>query len=252
MILDDKAIHLLWHRGIETLLQPGASIGDDSVFEPPCSIKWMELAYGCRLDAFSYAVSGYFFDVHIGRYTSIGEKVQVGRASHPLHWMSTSPFFYVGGRVFNVGKGFEAAGEYERYSPTFRPDATSTVFKPIRIGNDVYIGHGALIMPGVTVGDGAVIGASAVVTKDVPPYAVVAGNPATVKRMRHPEKIAERLLELAWWRFAPWQLQVLDTSRPEAMISDLECIVETAVPYAPALVSVASIAVEVGKASSGG
>lgn len=244
MIINDRIIHLLWHRGVETVLPPGSSIADDAVFEPPVSLKSMEIEYNVRVDAFSYAVSGYFFDVHIGRYNSIGEKVQIGRASHPLHWMSTSPFFYIGGRIFNVGPGYAGSQDYERYTAPFRPDATSTVFKPIRIGNDVYIGHGASIMPGVTVGDGAVIGAMAVVTKDVPPYAIVAGNPATVKRLRHPERVAERLLKTAWWRFAPWQLRAVNASRPEASLNDLECLCETEAPYAPELVTMAQVADE--------
>lgn len=69
------------------------------------------------------------------------------------------------------------------------------------IGNDVWIAAGASILRGVTVGDGAVIGASTVVTKDVPPYAIVVGNPGKILRMRYNEEIVERLLKLKWWDF---------------------------------------------------
>lgn len=73
------------------------------------------------------------------------------------------------------------------------------MFQQVSIGNDVWTGHHVNIMPGVNVGDGAAIGAGSVVTKDVPPYAVVAGVPAQVKRFRFPDRVIERLLRLKWW-----------------------------------------------------
>lgn len=69
------------------------------------------------------------------------------------------------------------------------------------IGNDVWIGHEATIMPGVTIGDGAIIGTKAVVTRDVPPYAIVAGNPAQVVKMRFEAAQIEQLLALQWWHW---------------------------------------------------
>ena len=73
------------------------------------------------------------------------------------------------------------------------------MFAHVTIGSDVWSGHNANIMPGVSVGDGAVIAAGAVVTRDVPPYAVVAGVPATIKRYRFDEKTIARLLSVRWW-----------------------------------------------------
>lgn len=67
------------------------------------------------------------------------------------------------------------------------------------VGNDVWLGHHALVLPGVTIGDGAVVASASVVTRDVPPYAVLAGNPARVVRMRYDEEDVERLLRAAWW-----------------------------------------------------
>jgi len=64
------------------------------IFEPPCSIKKLNIEYSIQLGAFSYGVSGYYFASKIGRYCSFGENVQIGRHSHPMHWISTSPFFY--------------------------------------------------------------------------------------------------------------------------------------------------------------
>ena len=71
------------------------------------------------------------------------------------------------------------------------------------VGNDVWIGYGTIVMPGVTIGDGAVVAAASVVTKDVPPYAIVGGNPAQVIKMRFGEEDTERLLRAAWWDWSP-------------------------------------------------
>ncbi|WP_308462078.1 CatB-related O-acetyltransferase [Mesorhizobium sp. INR15] len=79
---------------------------------------------------------------------------------------------------------------------------------PIRIGNDVWIGRRAIILSGVTIGDGAVIGAGAVVSKDVPPYAVVVGNPAALVRYRFNSGQIASLLEIRWW---DWEDDLIKT-----------------------------------------
>jgi hypothetical protein len=97
----------------------------------------------------------------------------------------------------------------------------------------VWIGHGAFIRAGVTIGTGAVVAAQSVVVKDVPPYAIVGGNPAEVIRSRLPEKIAERLLAARWWRFAPWQFDKVAFHEIEKSIDRIEEIASTATPYEP-------------------
>lgn len=237
-----QALKVLLHdKGIESLVGDGANISSEAVFEPPCSIKWMGIENQFELGAFSYAVSGFFSCVSIGRYTSIGESVQVGRASHPTHWASTSPFFYVRGNLFSVGKDFGSSEDYLAYSPSIVPQAPATAFKPVKIGNDVYIGHGAFIMPGVTIGNGAIVAAMAVVTKDVPPYAIVAGNPATIVRFRLDPAIFSQLQQLEWWRFAPWQLAHIDFSNPSKTVDQVREVVASESPYLPPLVFVSRL-----------
>lgn len=120
----------------------------------------------------------------IGKFCMIASDVQfiMNGANHLTNAISSYPF-----SIF--GQGWEGAMEGKAY-----PTKGNT-----RIGNDVWLGYKAAIMPGVTIGDGAIIGAYAVVTKDVPPYAIVAGNPATVIRKRFSDGDIERLLQIRWW-----------------------------------------------------
>jgi virginiamycin A acetyltransferase len=74
------------------------------------------------------------------------------------------------------------------------------------IGHDVWLGYSALVLPGVTIGHGAVVAAASVVSRDVPPYAIVAGNPARVVRPRFEEEDIERLLRIAWWN---WPIELI-------------------------------------------
>lgn len=229
-------------RGVETLHGDGVNISSDAAFEPPCSIKWMNIESSFRIGAFSYAVSGYYSCVSIGRYTSIGEEVQIGRASHPTSWVSTSPFFYLPEPLFDVGASFEEYRNYAGYGAPQHPGAISTTFRPVTIGNDVYIGHGAMIMPGVTIGDGAIVAANAVVTKDVPSYAIVAGNPARLVRFRLDPVVFAQLLHLQWWRWAPWQLRDIDFSNPDAAIEGMKLLEQEQEPYRPGIVHLSELA----------
>ena len=76
----------------------------------------------------------------------------------------------------------------------------------VEIGHDVWLGHGAIVMPGVKIGDGAAIGSGAVVTRDVPPYAIAVGVPARVLRPRFDAETVERLQRIAWWQWSPEQI----------------------------------------------
>ena len=189
--------------------------------EPPCNTQMAEIYHSFEIGCFSYAVSGFFFACEIGRYTSIGEAVQIGRGDHPISWLSTSPAFYVN-ELFKSGPLFDASPELDGFHPDLKDGAPLPYVKPVKIGHDVWIGHAAFIKPGVTIGTGAIVAACSIVTKDVPSYAIVAGNPAKVIRHRFPEELRTRLLACEWWTLAPWQLQDIDISRPESSIDLLE------------------------------
>ena len=232
--LTRELLEKLANTGLEVLFGPGAHINDNITFEPPCSIKWMDIQHRLRIGAFSYAVRGFYANVEMGRYTSIGENVQIGRGDHPTKWLSTSPAFYLQPQnMFRVGTGYSGGEAYARYQPKLPPGKPATVMKVTHIGHDVYIGHGAFIRPGVTIGHGAIIAGNAVVVKDVPPYAVVAGNPGVVKKYRLPEHLIEPMLAVQWWRFAPWQLEGIDVTEPERALAVLERVCPKLVPYEP-------------------
>jgi len=229
------AISWLASRGVEVLNRPGGQISlpHHTIIEAPSSLKWTQYEYLLELGAFSYQVSGYCFGAKIGRYCSFGEDVQIGRQNHPTTWVSTSPAFYIGDKLFALGSGFTGAKEYHSYK--FKFESRPTKARITMIGNDVWIGHCAQIMAGVTIGDGAIVAAGAVVAKDVPPYAMVAGNPAVIKKFRVPAQFISPLLHLKWWRFAPWQLQHLDPSNIAKFVSGLRAMSDTA-PFAPDII----------------
>jgi len=220
------SIRSLKSRGIEVLNRGGLSVTlpHHTVLEAPGSLKWTQYEHSIELGAFSYQVSGYCFAARIGRYCSMGENVQIGRQNHPTSWVSTSPAFYLRDGLFDLpDKGFSGASEYHKYKFEFEGPPTNVRITKIR--NDVWVGHGAYIKAGVTIGDGAIVAAHSVVTKDVPPYSVVAGNPAVIKKMRVAPKLISPLLRSRWWRYAPWQIDHLDPSDPAEFVRGINQIV---------------------------
>lgn len=132
----------------------------------------------------------------IGSFVSIANGVVIGGGRHPMEWVGMSPVFYEGRDSVNAKFSTHARAPVQR----------------VRVGHDVWIGRSAIVLPGVEIGNGAVVGAGAVVTKDVAPYAVVAGNPARLLRYRFSEPTVARLAATAWWdrddealeRLGPW------------------------------------------------
>jgi len=144
---------------------------------------------------------------------------------HPLEWISTSPVNY--GPAQPQVAQFFADREVGR-----RTVAPPHVNPKVRIGNDVWIGDGAMIKPGITIGDGAVIGARSLVLKDVEPYSIVAGSPAKLIRYRFSEDIVERLQRIAWWRFTPDIVQRCDFTDPASFCDEFERLVAEENPSA--------------------
>lgn len=158
------------------ITRPNIEVGDYTYYDDPAGPERFE----------EHVL--YHFDFRgdrliIGRFCSIAAEIRfiMNGGNHPTDWLTTFPF-----PVF--GNGWEEA------MPDSWPDRGDTV-----VGNDVWIGYGVTVMPGVAIGDGAIVATKSVVTKDVPPYAIVGGNPAEIIRYRFEEEDRARLLELAWW-----------------------------------------------------
>ena len=122
----------------------------------------------------------------IGKFCQIASGVEfiMNGGNHLVEGISTFPF-----SIF--GNGWEGAMEGKAF-----PNKGNT-----EIGNDVWIGYRSLIMPGIRIGDGAIVATASVVTKDIPPYTIVGGNPAKILRRRFDEAVIGKLLDIRWWNW---------------------------------------------------
>jgi acetyltransferase-like isoleucine patch superfamily enzyme len=149
-------------------------------------------------------------ELHIGNFCSIGTDLTVFLGgNHRVDWTTTYPFGHINQKVFDK---FDGKGH-----PCSKGDVV--------IGNDVWIGSHVTIMSGVIIGDGAVVGTRSVVAKNVPPYAIVAGNPAKIIKMRFPENIIKELLNIKWWN---WEDELINEMSPLLCSDDISKFIETA------------------------
>jgi acetyltransferase-like isoleucine patch superfamily enzyme len=170
-------------RGVRVPLFAGVSISADSDLGSEARVARDASMFASTIGRLSYIGRGTrlsFADV--GAFCAIAWNVSIGAPDHPLDRATTHGFPYLAG-----DGGFVTA--------TPPPVALA------RLGNDVWVGANAIVLPGVTVGHGAVIAAAAVVARDVPPYTIVAGVPAREQRLRIPEPLVERMLTVAWWEW---------------------------------------------------
>jgi len=148
--------------------------------------------------------------LYIGKFCSIAANVRINALEHPMERLTTHKVSY-------------RPNEYFRYLGVDGEFRASRQEQRVIIGNDVWIGHGAVITPGVQIGHGAVIGANAVVTKNLPPYHVVGGVPARFIRKRFDNAVIDRLLELEWWN---WSVEKLYEAVPDIQTLEIEAFLE--------------------------
>lgn len=171
--------------------------------------KWRADSF-YNLNRFSYAIEKQWIrpDTEVGQFTSIASGVHIGPGNHAIDFLSTSPFNYGPYRLY---KGYQ---DDDLLQEMKERDAKGTVV----IGNDVWIGVDCVIENGVKIGDGAVVGSNAVVTKDIPPYAVVGGVPAQIIKYRFSDDKIKKLLECRWWDLPMDDIKTLDFRNVEACI----------------------------------
>ncbi|WP_152092847.1 LbetaH domain-containing protein [Rhizobium dioscoreae] len=194
----------------ETVIHPTANIRDSSIGRC-CEILADTSLHTAELGDFSYlgprCIVG---DATIGKFCAIAAEVRIGAPNHPMDRPSMHRFTYC--------PEYYAAGAVRDHAFFDRRKEDRAV-----IGNDVWIGHGVIVLPGVKAGNGAVLAAGAVVSKDVQPYTVVGGIPAKFIRERFTRTIAERLTSIAWW---DWPFETIMERLADFQSSDIEAFCE--------------------------
>ncbi|MGN6098286.1 MAG: chloramphenicol acetyltransferase [Bosea sp. (in: a-proteobacteria)] len=176
----------------------GKKLGLEPVIDPTAKVSKATLGryteIGARTAFVESTLGDYSYVVNdanviyttIGKFCSIAAMTRINPGNHPMQRASQSHFSYRSSAYFDDAEDDAAFFDWRRAHA-------------VTIGHDVWIGHGAIVLAGRSIGTGAVVAGGAVVTKDVPAYTIVAGNPARPIRRRFPEEIADRLQKLAWW-----------------------------------------------------
>lgn len=197
----------------------------DFRYERPAMIHGHRLK-SCSMGAFGfYNAAGLAsaYRTHFGRYSQVGESTIIGPPEHPMTMFSTHPFAF--SRPSHMPRMYQMP-EFARLSPDEDAGpawADTETATETYVGHEAYVGAGSFVKRGVRIGHGAVIGARSVVTRDVPPYAIVIGSPARILRYRYPDALIERFLKLQWWLYdlAPHK-KAVDWTRSEATLDYFE------------------------------
>lgn len=217
---------LLLEKGIDFSSASNLLALRDFELEAPIRIGGCHIVGTIKVGAFTYMHDGFLHNVEIGRYCSIGRNLVSLQPNHPINMVSTSPMLYQGiASIFNDGL-VESLG-----FSGLKPQLDSSVGrvakrKPTSIGSDVWIGTNVTIVNGVKVGHGAIIGAGSVVTKDVPPYSVVCGNPARIVKYRVTDDLIDRFISSRWWDYDIRKIIGLRVDDPSAFLDAFEALLE--------------------------
>ncbi len=178
--------------------------------------RYTEIAEGTRIlesQLGDYSYTDRYADIAystLGKFVNVAAFSRINPSEHPYHRASLHHFMYRSSYYW-PGEADEAEVFDWRRS------------RPVRIGHDTWIGHGAIILKGVTIGDGAIVASHSVVTKDVAPYTIVGGIPAKFIKRRHPQPVADRLGALAWW---DWDHDRLHQALPDFRALSSEAFLE--------------------------
>ncbi len=191
-----KAIHLLGKNGSRdfvnktrfkhVIIDDGVCIDSKSMIHEHSHILSNCTINNSNIDSYTYiGKNGIIQNANIGKFCSIANDVCIGLGKHPIDYFSTSPLFYRINNPLNI-KLIDENSKFNEY-------------EEITIGHDVWLGARAIVLDGISIGHGVIIAANSVVTKDVPPYAIVGGVPAKVIKYRFDTSQIEKLLNSRWW-----------------------------------------------------
>lgn len=200
--------------------KPWLVVGKSYAFDAPVltekySGHWAPGRFA-SLGAFTYTRSSFPSSVIVGRYCALASGISVMGTTHPMYRLSCCGFDYSKSAPF----GQFLADHPSSFTPTAMPREINRM--AITIEDDVWIGDDVLLARKVHIGQGAVIAARSIVTKDVPPYAIVAGSPATIRKYRFPPTMVERLLASEWTDYAFTDFGEMDTTNPTVFLEQFE------------------------------
>lgn len=231
-------------RGLakDSWLQSGANLA----FKCPVEIEpYSEFQFGPRLfsmGSFSYSRTSFEAGVSVGRYTVIADKVAIMQHSHPTDRLTFA----------NIDYDTHHACYVEAIKDSGKPALAGSPWDnlpraSVQIGHSCWIGSDVLLKRNVKIGHGSIIAARSVVTKDVPPFTLVAGNPAVPRGKhdgrRYPAELIERLLASEWWGYRFTDFHGLDTTDPARFLDGFEPAVQRGdlQPWSPQPVSIADL-----------
>lgn len=186
-------------------------LGQNALIDAAADVRDCELGryteVGARTKLLEVSLGDYSYVVNdsdiayarIGKFCSIASHVRINPGDHPMHRASQSHFTYRASAYFEGASDDQDLFQWRRN-------------RAVTIGHDVWIGHGAIVLAGRSIGAGAVVGGGSVVTKDVPDYAIVVGNPARIVRQRFADDVAAGLRTLSWW---DWPHDALQRALPD-------------------------------------
>jgi phosphonate metabolism protein (transferase hexapeptide repeat family) len=195
---------------IKPYLHPGADVRGSSLG------RYVEIGANTRILESSlgdYSYTDRYADIaysRLGKFVNIAAMTRINPSEHPYYRASLHHFMYRSSYYWPDEQDEAQIFDWRRS-------------RPVIIGHDTWIGHGAVIMKGVTIGDGAIIASASVVTKNVEPYSIVTGAPARFLKYRHPPDIAERLKALAWW---DWSHEAIHAALPDFRALSAEAFLE--------------------------
>jgi len=193
-------------------------ISSNIAIETPSDVSAeLGFSYELKIGAFTHINGGFIQNATIGRYCSFARDVHIGQGTHPTDWLSVTPLQYnpnYRGWINKSGKNSPLK------TRKFKWDLHTT------IGSDVWIGHSVFIQDGISIGHGAIVGAGSIVTKNIPPFAIAAGNPARVLRFRFPTDVIIRLLETEWWNYHISEFKDIDYSNIYESLEIIENLIK--------------------------